>query len=292
MKLQDKTHLFPPTELAVVKFCYDNELENCDTFISDNVGFFICTQGSMDVEISQRKYSIKERFMFFYFPNMLVRITNVSKDLEGYLAMSNNYSRILTIVNKTLPLNTQLQLRDRPYRKINNEQLEYATHLLNSLIQELALLKNLDSNDIKQKIFVEAVNSYTEYCAYKILYIFIGNEPITSQIADRKELIVQNFILSLLRKFKGQRKVTSYAAEQYLTQNYFSAIIKEKTNKTASEWIAQTTMSYIENALKYSDDSIKELSAELNFPNQSFFGKYFKQRKGMSPLEYRKLMKK
>ncbi|MDR2084403.1 MAG: helix-turn-helix domain-containing protein [Bacteroidales bacterium] len=39
--------------------------------------------------------------------------------------------------------------------------------------------------------------------------------------------------------------------------------------------------------LKSTELSIQEISNELNFPNPSFFCKYFKSRVGMSPKEYR-----
>lgn len=38
---------------------------------------------------------------------------------------------------------------------------------------------------------------------------------------------------------------------------------------------------------KYSNKSIKEIAAELDFPNPSFFGKYVKARLGLSPANYR-----
>ena len=39
--------------------------------------------------------------------------------------------------------------------------------------------------------------------------------------------------------------------------------------------------------LKYSGLSIQEISNKLNFASQSFFGKYFKQRVGVSPSRYK-----
>ncbi|MFS6556854.1 helix-turn-helix domain-containing protein, partial [Parabacteroides distasonis] len=39
--------------------------------------------------------------------------------------------------------------------------------------------------------------------------------------------------------------------------------------------------------LKNTTKSIKEIATELNFPNQSFLGKYFKEHVGMSPSQYR-----
>ncbi|MDN0080141.1 helix-turn-helix domain-containing protein, partial [Bacteroides gallinaceum] len=39
--------------------------------------------------------------------------------------------------------------------------------------------------------------------------------------------------------------------------------------------------------LCHTQSSIKEIVNELKFPNLSFFGKYFKAHKGMSPKYYR-----
>jgi len=40
--------------------------------------------------------------------------------------------------------------------------------------------------------------------------------------------------------------------------------------------------------LKNTTKSIKEISQDMCFPNQSFMGKYFKEHVGMSPMSYRK----
>ena len=39
--------------------------------------------------------------------------------------------------------------------------------------------------------------------------------------------------------------------------------------------------------LKYSTMSVQEIAYYLNFPNQSFFGSYFKRNTGMSPSQYK-----
>jgi len=43
--------------------------------------------------------------------------------------------------------------------------------------------------------------------------------------------------------------------------------------------------------LKNSPKSIKEISDELEFPNLSFFGRYCRQRLGLSPSEFRQQKK-
>ena len=39
--------------------------------------------------------------------------------------------------------------------------------------------------------------------------------------------------------------------------------------------------------LKSSNLNIQQIADELNFPSQSFFGKYFKKLTGVSPKEFR-----
>jgi transcriptional regulator GlxA family with amidase domain len=40
--------------------------------------------------------------------------------------------------------------------------------------------------------------------------------------------------------------------------------------------------------LKNTTKSIKEITMEMNFPTQSFLGKFFKEHMGMSPSDYRR----
>ena len=44
----------------------------------------------------------------------------------------------------------------------------------------------------------------------------------------------------------------------------------------------------IKNLLKHTTLSIKEIAQDMNFPNQSFLGKYFKNVEGISPSDFRK----
>ena len=63
--------------------------------------------------------------------------------------------------------------------------------------------------------------------------------------------------------------------------------MKEKTGKTALQWINEVVVSDARQQLLYSDQSIKEIVATLGFPNQSFFGKFFRQHTGKSPKRFR-----
>ena len=97
-------------------------------------------------------------------------------------------------------------------------------------------------------------------------------------------------MLSLFRSYRKERNVNYYTKKQHISPRYFSSIIKEKSGSSASYWIVQMVITEAKQLLESSNLSIKEVAAQLNFPTQSFFGKYFKQYVGMSPKEYRKLL--
>ena len=79
-----------------------------------------------------------------------------------------------------------------------------------------------------------------------------------------------------------------YAQQQGITPKYLSEMVKQVSRRTPNEWIDRYVVLEMRVLLKNSTMSIKGISEYLNFPNQSFFGKYFKEHVGMSPFAYRK----
>jgi AraC-like DNA-binding protein len=59
------------------------------------------------------------------------------------------------------------------------------------------------------------------------------------------------------------------------------------SGKSVSEWIDNYVILEAKTLLKYSNMSVQEIAYYLNFPNQSFFGSYFKRNAGMSPSQYK-----
>ena len=73
-----------------------------------------------------------------------------------------------------------------------------------------------------------------------------------------------------------------------ISPKYLSLVVKQISGRTALEWIENYVTMELRVALKNSTKSIKEIAEDMNFPNQSFLGKYFKEHVGMTPSEYRK----
>ena len=87
--------------------------------------------------------------------------------------------------------------------------------------------------------------------------------------------------------FEKERSVSFYANQLNITPKYLSEAVKEIMGKTAGELIDEAVIMQAKVLLKTPDLNIGQVATVLNFPDQSFFGKFFKKHVGLSPNQYR-----
>lgn len=106
----------------------------------------------------------------------------------------------------------------------------------------------------------------------------------------REEILFKEFIRLVSEHHRKERRVDFYAERLFLSPKHFSTVIKKVSGKTAGQWIDEYVILEAKTLLKYSAMSIQEIAYYMNFPNPSFFGKYFRHHTGMSPSEYKTQM--
>lgn len=105
---------------------------------------------------------------------------------------------------------------------------------------------------------------------------------------SRGEKIFTDFIKLVEQNYREIRRVSWYAEKLCITPKYLSETVKKVSKETPNSWIDSYVTKELRLLLKNSSKNIKEIAVEMNFPNQSFLGKYFKDRTGQSPSDYRK----
>lgn len=104
---------------------------------------------------------------------------------------------------------------------------------------------------------------------------------------SRGDELMRKFIAELSVSCERERSVEYYAKQLGITPKYLSLICKKKVGKNASKVIDGAVVNKAKELLTQSGLSIQEVSERLNFVSQSFFGKYFKQRTGISTSRYK-----
>ena len=147
--------------------------------------------------------------------------------------------------------------------------------------------------DMLKSVIREKDHPYRlEVARYLTLAFFYGAGVYFHNLADNRkrshhEIIVEKFLHLVEIHYKEQRGLEFYADKLCITSKHLSKVVKETSGKTANIMIDEHVTLEAKALLKSTNMTIEQVSDELNFPSQSFFGKYFKRVTGMSPSEYK-----
>lgn len=104
---------------------------------------------------------------------------------------------------------------------------------------------------------------------------------------DRDKMLFQRFLDLLLHEQQKRRQVGYYAGKLNITPKYLSTVCSKVSGKSPLQWITESVMEDCYQLLRTTDLTVKEISNRLGFPNSSFFGQYFREQSGLTPIGYR-----
>ncbi len=104
--------------------------------------------------------------------------------------------------------------------------------------------------------------------------------------ASRRDEIVARFLQGVQGNYRQHRDLGFYADLLGLSLKYMSHVIFEQTGRHPSQWIKDYVILDAKTMLRSRRYTVQQVAEELNFPNQSFFGKYFKEAVGVSPKKW------
>lgn len=248
-------------------------------------GMFLCMSGTAEVLINNLVYRLEKGVLYVVSPLVTIHRISQSADFEG-IHILDDWEVFYPVIHTIIDTILQLKLRNSPCLRLNETEIEFLISR-NDLIE--AKRREMENASIAEEknLILRMIQLLEQETMLEIIRVYFRNKTVESHPMDKKESIVYNFIYSLHFNFKQQRSVTFYAEEARLSTGYFTAVVREKTGRTPSEWIIDITITQAKLLLEKTKKSIKEIAADLNFPEQFTFRKYFKQHTGIAPKEYR-----
>lgn len=110
---------------------------------------------------------------------------------------------------------------------------------------------------------------------------------LLESLPKNQNRLPEKFITMVQQNFKKERFLDFYATALEVTPKHLSRAVKAMTGFTAVEWIDRYVILESKVLLKSTNLNVQQIADLLNFPSQSFFGKYFKKHTGMSPKDFR-----
>ncbi|WP_259013923.1 helix-turn-helix domain-containing protein [Emticicia fluvialis] len=145
--------------------------------------------------------------------------------------------------------------------------------------------QNLDKHS--RTLIVANIELLLKYCARFYDRQFITRENVNRGLIGKFEQLLTDYLTGEKLKTKGLPSVAHFAELLHLSPNYFGDLVKKETGKTALEFIQLRLLEVAKERILDHGKSLSEISYELGFRYPQHFTRFFKQKTGVTPTQYR-----
>lgn len=240
------------------------------------------TEGETSVSFNLHEFRLKKDSMFIFTPKNILQVNSQQYFKADVIAISPDFMRRINIdIKNMMPL--FLKFVENPALTLTPEESRSMRGMIAQIERETRGPETHFSFDI-----VSGLIAATIYKVGDIMYHYLAEHPEGQNNSHKRaEEYFKQFTHLLGEHFREERSVGFYARQLCITPKYLTTLIKRISGQSVSEWIDNYVILEAKTLLKYSTMSIQEIAYYLNFPNQSFFGSYFKRNTGMSPSQYK-----
>ena len=243
---------------------------------------FLCLGGSAHTRVSGNDYIINENDVF------MVSLGNIAEKIR----ISNDFKAISVSI---MPDSKLMKFTYGSTRFLRNSLYEpsiltFTAEESKRMMSFFSTVKNIilyESDMFKEEALEGASVMLASYLSARIAN---KKEDATAQQVVtkwRSNELLRRFLTELSRNYTFERSVQFYARRLFISPKYFAQMIYKESGKHAKDWIRDFVIKDAKTMLKSGNYTVQEVSEILHFANQSFFGKYFKEAVGCSPIAYK-----
>lgn len=239
--------------------------------------FLLCFQGTCTITVHLTQYTMKKGTLLILLPDLYFQVLEQSDDCKFIFAgFATELVRSSSLFSKSIEYTPFIF--EKPVLQLEKKGYE----LMYSYIRIIIKAKYIYNNVITQE---QAALTFTQLILG--LGNLIKNGKSVNQQYNRNQEIVKELVRTVVMNYQTERNVSFYAEKMHLSPQHLSTTIKKITGKTLTDIISSFIINDAKAKLKSTEMTIQEIAYSLNFPDISFFGKYFKRYTGMSPKQYR-----
>lgn len=240
----------------------------------------LCLAGQMRAQVNLQDLELRTNDVLVVQNGTIGEYRGMSDDARiAVIAFTPEYFQTALQIEATMSL--QRRLYASPLWHLPFEAMEELM-----VIYRLMKAKIAETDNLFRK---GALLGYTQvliYNCYKyLLAADSGNEKTEVKSGRQQELYTQ-FMDEVRKSYIKERSISYYADVLCVTPKYLSQVVRRVSGRFAGDWITDFVILEAKALLKSRKYTVQQIADMLNFANQSFFGKYFREKVGCSPKAY------
>lgn len=239
--------------------------------------------GTASVDINYNTHLLEKGDIILFNNTHMFTIYNCSTEFScNTLFVSKDYMENMDATDMIYKrIRYGIKLYSNPVVKLNTKALE----LLNKRIKAVDDSINDHNHHFYNEMILNQLFAF--YLDLSNIIEHQSKDLYQNANLSRYENIIKSFIELLAVNYRTEHKVEFYSSRLNITPHYLTLIVKQITGQTVNNLIFEMLYSEARNLLIHSRLSIQEIATQLHFSDQSSFGKFFKRKAGISPLEFR-----
>lgn len=240
------------------------------------------------MKYGQQEYDFDEGVLAFVAPHQVMRIEVEDKQ-------KLNHSGWLLIFHPDFLWNTILSKKIKNHDFFGYELTE-ALHLsdkeeimLTDIMQNIDQEFNSNIDKFSQDVIISQLELLLTYSKRFYERQFITRKKSNHRILEQFETLLNDYFESKNLQPKGLPTVNNLSNSLNLSSNYLSRLLKTVTGKSTQEFIHEKLIQLAKEKLSTTELTVNEIAYNLGFEHPQSFGKLFKKKTELTPLEFRKL---
>lgn len=261
-------------------------LDCCKPFVVDEfvkrdaTVMMLVKAGTAKIEIDFKPYSLEADQMLMLPPSSLFRCVEQSDDfMVSGISLSQAITEELT--SRFEPAYFGF-LTEYPVGSATKDDIDHVCCIIEGVFHMLEK-SGQEHSLAKAKLLIQCFY-LDQYDSCKAQIAQRSTEGISNQ-----EHLFMRFLTLVHEHAARQRDVAFYADKLCISNRYLSAIVRNQSGRTVKDFIDNRCIQEIKILLRTTTDPFQSIADALNFPDQSFFSRYFKKNTGMTPKEFRAL---
>lgn len=282
--IHDKAHKVIYDDFMMLEDNFDDEVPKGFTYVGTPVKLLfvtliICLRGRMRIRVNLKEMIVEANNVLLIIPGSIIDMVVCEGDCRmAVMHIDNDKVAHQPSVKILLQLRTIIKNESFITRFRESAMLQF--------VEGYKMMRKV-INDETLKFKNEAIEGcFQAMAAYWMSEIEFQSQFEAAPKITRNEQIFKHFLNLVQKNYMVHREVSFYADQICITAKYLGVVVAQVSGRRPLDWIRDYVILDAKAMLLSREYSIQQISQLLNFPNPSFFSKYFREAVGYSPSKY------
>ncbi|MEE1213848.1 MAG: helix-turn-helix domain-containing protein [Bacteroidaceae bacterium] len=247
-------------------------------YIPRNMMMLFIEQGTGAISINNEFHSMDADHMFFLHSRSEVMLIDATPDFKCVVI---GVPAVLTqSASLQMDISFIFLLMKKPCWALEGNMRKMAE----SFYTMFEYISNDLQSDAKTDLITSLFTFFMSVIYETTKHTLPSDKPKTSMT---KHSLISRFGKLLRVHIREDHRVSYYADQLFVTPKYLTQVVKSTIGITPKDIIDRILALESLQLLKHTNHTIQQISGQLGFPDQSYFGRFFKRMFNISPIQFR-----